>query len=89
MTLSRRQQDVLAFMRDYTARYGEPPSVRQIGGATGLGTTSAVIYQLQQLELRGLVRKLDGARSPWRPVEKDHVADLLLELRWTDRGEAV
>jgi repressor LexA len=48
--LSRRQQHILAAIRDWVERHGYPPTVREIGAAVGLGSPSSVAHHLKALE---------------------------------------
>lgn len=60
--LSPRQRRVLEVIRDWVQRFGYPPSVREIGEAVGLTSTSSVAHQLRALERKGYLR-----RDPNRP----------------------
>ncbi|GAA1231121.1 transcriptional repressor LexA [Prauserella halophila] len=60
--LTPRQQRVLAVIRWWVDRYGYPPSVREIGEAVGLTSTSSVHHQLGALQRKGYLR-----RDPNRP----------------------
>jgi repressor LexA len=60
--LTPRAKKVLEVIRDSVERRGYPPSVREIGDAVGLSSTSSVHYQLKQLQASGLLR-----RDPNRP----------------------
>jgi repressor LexA len=60
--LSTRQAQVLEFVRAGVARHGYPPSIREIGDAVGLRSTSSVAYQLEALQEKGYLR-----RDPRRP----------------------
>ncbi len=60
--LSPRQRRVLEVIRDRVERFGYPPSVREIGEAVGLTSTSSVAHQLRALERKGYLR-----RDPNRP----------------------
>jgi repressor LexA len=60
--LTPRQQRVLEVIRDWVERFGYPPSVREIGEAVGLTSTSSVAHQLRALERKGYLR-----RDPNRP----------------------
>jgi repressor LexA len=60
--LTPRQRRVLEVMRDWVERFGYPPSVREIGEAVGLTSTSSVAHQLRALERKGYLR-----RDPNRP----------------------
>ncbi|HYK72990.1 MAG TPA: transcriptional repressor LexA [Pseudoneobacillus sp.] len=60
--LSKRQQDILAFIKDEVRSKGYPPSVREIGEAVGLASSSTVHGHLARLETKGLIR-----RDPTKP----------------------
>ncbi|MGH3899119.1 MAG: transcriptional repressor LexA [Pseudonocardiaceae bacterium] len=60
--LTPRQRRVLEVIRDWVRRFGYPPSVREIGQAVGLTSTSSVAHQLRALERKGYLR-----RDPNRP----------------------
>jgi repressor LexA len=60
--LSKRQQDILAFIKDEVRTKGYPPSVREIGEAVGLASSSTVHGHLARLESKGLIR-----RDPTKP----------------------
>jgi repressor LexA len=55
--LTPRQRKVLEVIRDWVERFGYPPSVREIGDAVGLTSTSSVHHQLRQLEAKGYLRR--------------------------------
>lgn len=55
--LSRRQENILNFIRGQVETVGYPPSVREIGKHVGLSSTSSVHNQLYQLELKGYLRR--------------------------------
>jgi repressor LexA len=60
--LTGRQRKVLEVIRDSVERRGYPPSMREIGEAVGLTSSSSVSHQLAALERKGFVR-----RDPNRP----------------------
>ncbi|MEC2077176.1 transcriptional repressor LexA [Metabacillus fastidiosus] len=60
--LSKRQQDILNFIKDEVQKKGYPPSVREIGEAVGLASSSTVHGHLARLETKGLIR-----RDPTKP----------------------
>src|SRR3954464_15040822 len=55
--LSDRQQRILDFVVEYTGEHGYPPSIREIGQAVGITSTSVVDYNLKALERSGLIRR--------------------------------
>nr|WP_101254991.1 transcriptional repressor LexA [Streptomyces barkulensis] len=60
--LTDRQRRVIEVIRDSVQRRGYPPSMREIGQAVGLSSTSSVAHQLMALERKGFLR-----RDPHRP----------------------
>jgi len=60
--LTPRQQRILATLKDSIEQRGYPPSMREIGAAVGLTSTSSVAHQLRVLEEKGFLR-----RDPHRP----------------------
>lgn len=60
--LSKRQNDILDFIKDEVRTKGYPPSVREIGEAVGLASSSTVHGHLSRLESKGLIR-----RDPTKP----------------------
>ncbi|MDR3136613.1 MAG: transcriptional repressor LexA [Coriobacteriales bacterium] len=62
--LSKRQQQVLDFIRAYSRTHGYPPSVREIGKVVGLKSSSTVHAHLNSLEAKGFItRRATIARS--------------------------
>src|SRR5277367_4794157 len=55
--LTPRQRKVLEVIRDSVERRGYPPSMREIGEAVGLTSTSSVAHQLTSLERKGFLRR--------------------------------
>ena len=60
--LTPRQQRILAHLKDCIEQRGYPPSMREIGAAVGLTSTSSVAHQLKVLEEKGFLK-----RDPHRP----------------------
>lgn len=60
--ISKRQQDILDFIKLEVKEKGYPPSVREIGEAVGLASSSTVHGHLARLESKGLIR-----RDPTKP----------------------
>ncbi len=56
-TLTPRQRSVLEYIRKSVRMRGYPPSIREIGDAVGLTSTSSVAHQLRSLERKGLLRR--------------------------------
>ncbi|MFD2682684.1 transcriptional repressor LexA [Bacillus seohaeanensis] len=60
--LSKRQNDILEYIKEAVRTKGYPPSVREIGEAVGLASSSTVHGHLARLESKGLIR-----RDPTKP----------------------
>src|SRR3982075_4531526 len=62
LNLTKRQQEIFDFIKRYSSRHGYPPTVRDIGKAVGLASSSTVHAHLANLERIGLLR-----RDPSKP----------------------
>ena len=62
MDLTKRQQEIVDFIKRYSARHGYPPTVRDIGSAVGLASSSTVHQHLANLERAGMIK-----RDPSKP----------------------
>ena len=60
--ISKRQEDILSFIKSEVRKKGYPPSVREIGEAVGLASSSTVHGHLARLESKGFIR-----RDPTKP----------------------
>lgn len=60
--LSKRQVDILEYIKEEVKQKGYPPSVREIGEAVGLASSSTVHGHLARLESKGYIR-----RDPTKP----------------------
>jgi repressor LexA len=60
--LTKRQKEIYEFISKYASKYGYPPTVREIGKAVGLHSSSTVHAHLANLEKIGLLR-----RDPTKP----------------------
>lgn len=74
--LTTRQRQILDFIRAEIHRRGFPPSVREIGAAVGLSSSSTVHSHLAALEAKGFIR-----RDPSKPRALE-----VLDYRDTERG---
>jgi repressor LexA len=72
--LSDRQNRILDYIRYVTKTRNYPPSVREIGEAVGLSSSSTVHNHLNQLERRGLIKR-DPSKSRTVQLMSDIEAD--------------
>ena len=88
--LTSRQREILEYVASFTHDAGYPPTVREIGHATGLRSPRSVSQHLQALERKGFIhrgrdksraiRLLDRPGSPVSPG-RDHVVSLHMRGR--------
>ncbi len=55
MNLSERQSKILSFLKTFTLDNGYPPTIREIGEAVGITSTSVVNYNLDALQRGGFI----------------------------------
>ena len=70
LNLTKRQQEIFEFIKRYSSEHGYPPTVRDIGKAIGLTSSSTVHTHLSNLEKIGLVR-----RDPSKPRALELLVD--------------
>lgn len=81
--ITRRQEDVLNFIKKYVVDHGFPPSTREIGAGLGLSSPATVHTHLKNLEDAGCIRKMN---SKFRTIEIvgenefEHKADDLVKV---------
>ena len=69
--LSKRQQKILEYISKYIHDSGRPPTIREIGQAASISSTSVVTYNLNKLDERGFL---------------DRDAEVSRGLRLTEKG---
>ena len=74
--ISKKQQEILDYMKQQVINRGYPPSVREICGAVNLKSTSSVHSHLESLEKNGYIRK-----DPTKPRAIEIVDDSFNEFR--------
>ncbi len=73
--LTRRQQQVLDFIRESILERGYPPTLREIGAHMGIRSTNGVNDHLRALERKGYLTREDMKSRALRPKEMDVVPD--------------
>lgn len=73
-----KQNEILAYIEQYSLQKGYPPTVREIGKAVGLNSPSTVHGYLSRLEKDGKLEKEDGSSRAlrlkgFRPIEKEYL----------------
>src|SRR5215211_4881396 len=81
LNLTKRQREIFDFVKGYSAKHGYPPTVRDIGKAIGLTSSSTVHAHLANLEKLGLVR-----RDPTKPRALELLGDAARKVIPGPRG---
>lgn len=69
-TLTRRQDEILNFIKEYIVSHGYPPTIREIGAAMGVNSPATIHAHLNNLEKKGVIKKDDS---------KNRAIELLVE----------
>jgi repressor LexA len=75
LNLTKRQQEIFDFIKRYGSEHGYPPTVRDIGKAIGLTSSSTVHAHLANLEKIGMLR-----RDPSKPRAIEVLVDKAKEV---------
>ena len=73
--LTKRQEDIIQFIKKYIVKNGYPPTVREIGSSLGLSSPATIHSHLSNLEQKGFIKK-DG--------NKNRAIELLIENEFVD-----
>ncbi len=68
MNLSDRQVRILEFIRAYLDEHNYPPTIREIGKAVGIPSTSVVKYNLERLQDKGLIERSEDVSRGLRLI---------------------
>ena len=78
--LTKRQEDVLSFVKSYIVSHGYPPTVREIGKALDISSPATIHAHLTNLELKGFIRKVSS---------KNRAIELLVEIEFEKENEKI
>ena len=76
--LTKRQNDILTFIKEYMVKYGYPPTVREIGSALGVSSPATIHAHLTNLETKGFIKKQES---------KNRAIELLVENEFAKTDE--
>ena len=77
--ITKRQQQIYDFIKEYQQEKGYPPSVREMASAVGLSSPSTVHAHLSALEARGLLKR-DATKPPWNSLTRTAPLSQFLNL---------
>ncbi len=78
--LTKRQDEILNYMKEYIVSHGFPPTVREIGKALGVSSPATIHAHLANLERKGIIKK-DGS--------KNRAIELLVENEYATKNEEI
>jgi len=80
VSISAKQKQILDFIKSTKEKRGYPPSIREIGDAVGLSSTSTVHGYLKRMEAKGLIK-----RDPSKP----RALEVIYEENKTSKPELI
>lgn len=78
--LTKRQDDVLTFVKKYIAEHGFPPAIREICAGVGLSSPATVFVHIKNLENMGILKQTN---NKFRTIE------LLVDNEYADKKDNV
>ena len=79
-TLTRRQDEILNFIKEYIVSHGYPPTIREIGKAMGVNSPATIHAHLNNLEKKGFIKKDDSKNRAIELLVKNEFANNSNEL---------
>ncbi|MDD4624058.1 MAG: transcriptional repressor LexA [Bacilli bacterium] len=78
--LTKRQEDIIQFIKKYIVSNGYPPTVREIGSSLGLSSPATIHSHLSNLEDKGYIKKDD---------KKNRAIELLIDNEFIKKDESI
>ncbi|MDD4831506.1 MAG: transcriptional repressor LexA [Tenericutes bacterium] len=78
--LTKRQEDIIQFIKKYIVSNGYPPTVREIGYSLGLSSPATIHSHLSNLEDKGYIKKDD---------KKNRAIELLIDNEFIKKDESI
>lgn len=72
LKLTKKQQNLLNFIQDFTEENGYSPSYREIVAGLGLSSVSAVAEHINNLVEKGVIKKVPGAARSLEILDYKH-----------------
>lgn len=78
--LTKKQKQILDFIKTYRVSHGYPPTIREIGTAVGSSSPATIHAHLANLEEKGYIKKQNS---------KNRALELLVENEFEPKNESV
>lgn len=79
-TLTKRQEDILTYIKKFMVTHGYPPTVREIGKDLGVSSPATIHTHLSNLEKKGFIKKEET---------KNRAIELLVENEFVEKDEHI
>ena len=76
--LTKKQADVLTFIKSYIVMHGYPPAIREIGKALNISSPATIHAHLNNLQSKGYIKKQEA---------KNRAIELLVENEFASKNE--
>ncbi|MBP3461337.1 MAG: transcriptional repressor LexA [Bacilli bacterium] len=83
VSLTKRQNEILNYIKEYIVDHGYPPTIREIGKALGISSPATIHAHLKNLEKKGFIRKNDSKNRALELLVKNEFAinnELIVEV---------
>ncbi len=80
MPLTKRQKEILTFLREYLKERGYSPSLAEIARYFGIASLNAIYKHLKVLEEKGFIKRLSNRARSIRIVEQEVAAEHMVPL---------
>ena len=78
--LTKKQDEILQFIKKFIVSHGYPPTTREIGSALGISSPATIHVHLSKLEQKGYIKKGNG---------KNRTIELMVENEYMEKNEEV
>lgn len=78
--LTKKQEEILIVIKEFMAKHGYPPTVREIGKIMNLSSSATTFFHMSKLEEKGYLRK---------DKEKNRAIELLVTNEYLDNNDKV
>lgn len=78
--LTKRQQEILDFIKTFMVKHGFPPTIREIGEALNISSPATIHAHLKNLEARGVIKRNDT---------KNRAIELLVKNEYEPQNELI
>ena len=78
--LTKRQEEILTYLKKYMVSHGYPPTIREIGADLGVSSPATIHAHLANLESKGFIKKEDT---------KNRAIELLVENEFANKDDDV